>query len=1186
MCSDRMVGSVRNRNYNVMASPGIPEFVESLGASRLLTAAQIRTLQRQLQGQELEASALARILVRQQHLTEWQASQLLKGQSGFVLDHYQLLNPVGRGGMGHVFRARDTRDQSIVAVKVMARKLTGNQTLVSRFQREIKASSRLRSSNIVRTLDAGRVGKVDFMVMEFVNGDQVDRIANRLGRLPVGLACELIRQIADGLQHAHQHQMVHRDIKPSNLMIHWGDDGQGTAKLMDMGLVLLLADNEDERTVTRAGQVMGTPDYMSPEQGWDTTHVDIRSDIYSLGCTLFRLLSGRIPFSGTNPLQVLSQRLQRDAPSLNTVCNDLPPPVVEVVERMTRRDPDARFQTPADVSAALRPFAEPLLKARFQDAARQATSDPEAAISAPDSDVVDEGDVTYRQFLAEVEDNSSVDLMLATDENVATSVNTLPSLQLNPTDRPGHRSADSGLQRRGRVSRRRKVTIQGLMAMGGLFVVLLLVLLVRHYGSDSAELVDTPTESGHAGAPSITEADPEVNWVPVEPVSVLTGQVWEFTPEVEVADEVDLLFSLGEAAPPTAQIDAASGSIRWPVPESQTPGEYLIEVRAANAAASTSVPLATLTIPVRVDIGLDTVRLTSIGPFSLAVGEDFRAEISVVPFAARELPLHYQLQSPTATNLKVDSQQGTLMWQPGVAQMGRHEADLSVLTADGRQLDQTDIQFVVMPAQIDHVLGAIPPQAAVAGQVLEVPLPLPADVVPEVAERRLIAVGPGGPAGVTVAPDSRLLRWMVPESASGQVAIPLLAAIDTGSGVRRRLTGSLQVSVDVKKRPNPAPDTPVPSTLPPADQIAKVVDDLKQTWRPRLASARTPQQKAALGWELLEAAWDSEADVTEAARLQLIEQELAIPARAVDLLLRIALLRRQHFRTDELADARQALKLFRRSSLPYTSVDVLVEDCLRLARKAIAEQDAPAALHCLTTVKDLARGNTAQVGGQLLSDVESVVRLCEELIAQPDSTTNDVRRAEISRLLSRWEFQSLFDDTSQLAFFGVREAGAEPVNGRGYWKIENGSVRLAGPTLQAAVGFTSAAHRPERYVVRLDVAPETTSAQLVIGATGTGSDFAAYGIVLDSSSPGRVMDIRNRGVVAEPMTVAAWQSTRSNRFEIVVDQTDVRVSVNGTTTISTPLPMLQPGQIGLAASLGVSEPRVQVRHVRLLPLPD
>ncbi|MCA9067227.1 MAG: serine/threonine protein kinase, partial [Planctomycetaceae bacterium] len=175
-------------------------------------------------------------------------------------------------------------------------------------------------------------------------------------------ACEIIRQCAVALQHAHDQQMVHRDIKPANVMVHWQSSGEGVVKLMDMGLVRVMSETGEEDMVTRAGQVMGTPDYMSPEQGWDTTQVDIRSDIYSLGCTLFRLLTGQVPFRGSNPLQVLSQRLQRDAPSVRTLCDDIPEEVAAVVRKMTRRDPNSRYQTPAEVTEALQPFCDKLTR--------------------------------------------------------------------------------------------------------------------------------------------------------------------------------------------------------------------------------------------------------------------------------------------------------------------------------------------------------------------------------------------------------------------------------------------------------------------------------------------------------------------------------------------------------------------------------------------------------------------------------------------------------------------------------------------------------------------------------------------------------------------------------------------------------------------------------------------------------
>ena len=155
---------------------------------------------------------------------------------------------------------------------------------------------------------------------------------------------------------------------------------------MDMGLVLLTADDVPEKTVTRAGQVMGTPDYMSPEQGWDTAQVDIRSDVYSLGCTLFRLITGTVPFSGTNPLQVLGQRLQRDAPSVQSVCDEVPTEVAAIVSKMTARDPDERYQQPADAAEALRPYCEQLTQDAFRNVPRSKSLDNSGQEGAPSTD--------------------------------------------------------------------------------------------------------------------------------------------------------------------------------------------------------------------------------------------------------------------------------------------------------------------------------------------------------------------------------------------------------------------------------------------------------------------------------------------------------------------------------------------------------------------------------------------------------------------------------------------------------------------------------------------------------------------------------------------------------------------------------------------------------------------------------
>ncbi|MCA9066780.1 MAG: serine/threonine protein kinase, partial [Planctomycetaceae bacterium] len=398
--------------------PGISvtEFLALLKKSRLLSETQFARIHTGVQNAKRPGNCekLAETLVQQNVLTQWQSEQLLKGQSGFVLNQYRLLNPVGRGGMGHVFRGLNAETGQIVAIKVMARKLADNQTLVNRFRREIRASSLLNSPHLVRTFDAGRVGKADFMVMEFVHGDLLDRIASRLPVLPEGIAAEIVRQAANGLQHAHEKHMVHRDLKPANVMIHWDDEGIGTVKVMDMGLVRIMSEESEEtKTVTRAGQVMGTPDYMSPEQAWDTAKVDIRGDIYSLGCLLFRLLTGQVPFAGDNPLQVLMARCSRDAPAVRSLNPAISLALEAVVQRMTLRDPDARYQSPQDVAEALAPHCQPLTQVSLREASL-ASIGAESFASEEKFELKNEpADLEYNRFLREMQSGAEVDLLFS-----------------------------------------------------------------------------------------------------------------------------------------------------------------------------------------------------------------------------------------------------------------------------------------------------------------------------------------------------------------------------------------------------------------------------------------------------------------------------------------------------------------------------------------------------------------------------------------------------------------------------------------------------------------------------------------------------------------------------------------------------------------------------------------------------
>ncbi|MCA9049108.1 MAG: serine/threonine protein kinase, partial [Planctomycetaceae bacterium] len=892
-----------------MGEPTIADFVKLLAESRLLTDAQLQLLRKQLVGNSVTAPQLADILVRQNHLTEWQSRQLLKGQTGFVLQHYRLLTPIGRGGMGHVFRGMDTRDSSVVAVKVMARRLKDNQTLVSRFQREIRASSRLNCPHIVRTLDAGRVGNTDFMVMEYVNGDQLDRIAGRLGRVPVRTACEIIRQCAVALQHAHDQQMVHRDIKPANVMVHWQSSGEGVVKLMDMGLVRVMSETGEEDMVTRAGQVMGTPDYMSPEQGWDTTQVDIRSDIYSLGCTLFRLLTGQVPFRGSNPLQVLSQRLQRDAPSVRTLCDDIPEEVAAVVRKMTRRDPNSRYQTPAEVTEALQPFCDKLTRQALKEAARAVDDQSVADIGDPNDSSVDEDDGSYRQFLAEMQQGSTVDLMFAdqTDDRPADTfsalsfdVTTTPPRTVNPV------RSSAGTDTEGR----RKGVMVGVGAAGA---VLLLLLMAAFRGGDAPveENASVEDNTSVGGNTSVTDSGSarEVVKVPpsqakaafgkLQPDEAIPGQLWTVEAQYEITPNNTVVsLKLGESAPPGIRVaDVRTGKLEWSVPADQTPGTYTVPIQiVAGTNSAAGAVLAETTLSVEVRSAVMTVKLPEFRPFVLEPGEPLQVSVAAEPPLPPGRKLRYRIDGIAPPGLKVDRNSGELKWTPAGITFGRFSLDV-VVSADNtaEPLGRTTLAFMVVPSLVEHVLPPIEPQTATPGRPFRLKLPESPDLQDARRQfRRVVEFGPGAPPGMTIAEDE--VRWDVPADASGQITVPMTARMEGLPGRRERLLSGF-VTLEINIAPK-TPTSPPKTGLPPDDAVAAAMKEIRSTYEKPLAQARTLPQKTQLAARLLDLACDGTSGAVDAALLQLIDSELATKSRATDILLETSRLRSERYGTD------------------------------------------------------------------------------------------------------------------------------------------------------------------------------------------------------------------------------------------------------------------------------------------------
>jgi serine/threonine protein kinase len=271
---------------------------------------------------------------------------------------YEVLRELGRGGMGVVYLARNRLLGREEVLKVVSGDLVDRSIVRERFLREIRNAAQLHHPNIVTAYSATRAGDRIVLAMEYVEGSDLAGEVKERGPLPVALACHYIYQVAMGLQHAHERGMVHRDIKPANLILA-RQGTRATVKILDFGLAKATREVPLDGGLTREGQMLGTPDYIAPEQSLDAQKADIRADIYSLGCTFYYLLTGGPPFEAQSLYEILQAHHSRDATPLNLARPDVPAELAALVAKMMAKSPGHRFQTPGEVAQALRPFIKP-----------------------------------------------------------------------------------------------------------------------------------------------------------------------------------------------------------------------------------------------------------------------------------------------------------------------------------------------------------------------------------------------------------------------------------------------------------------------------------------------------------------------------------------------------------------------------------------------------------------------------------------------------------------------------------------------------------------------------------------------------------------------------------------------------------------------------------------------------------
>ncbi len=358
-----------------MATDTNQRFLTVLHRTGIFEQDQLDEIRDRLLDHYADPVALGEYLVEINWLTAYQLQMMLAGRwNELVIGPYQILDRLGEGGVSEVLKAWDGLRGRVVAIKVLRNEFAANGDAVRQFQRELKAITRLSHPNIIKTFDALQEGATNYFPMEFVEGMDLERFVQRVGPLPLDQACDFVRQVAQGLQHAHQNGLVHRDIKPANLfLLHpplpptpgvpYRRGPDPLVKIIDWGLarclnapVLGASNTSAEQAEEEKGRLVGTADYISPEQARDSSLVDIRADIYSLGCTLYYLLAGRPPFEGTSLMQKLLQHQEAQPTSLRQIRTDVPEELDDLVLRMMAKRADDRPQIPLLVVTPLRRF--------------------------------------------------------------------------------------------------------------------------------------------------------------------------------------------------------------------------------------------------------------------------------------------------------------------------------------------------------------------------------------------------------------------------------------------------------------------------------------------------------------------------------------------------------------------------------------------------------------------------------------------------------------------------------------------------------------------------------------------------------------------------------------------------------------------------------------------------------------
>ncbi len=731
---------------------------------------------------------------------------------------YQVTGVLGKGGMGTVYKAVHPQLEKTVAIKLIGADCITNTNAVARFQREIKVVGRLDHPNIIRATDAGTAEGRQYLVMEFVDGSDLKEIVDRHGPLPINDACDIVYQTAIGLHHAHEHALVHRDIKPSNIML----TRSGVAKLLDMGLARATWDEDPaSEQLTGAGQICGTIDFMPPEQ-WESTHeVDARGDLYSLGCTLFFILTGRVPFAGPSYGSVakkMKAHLLEDAPSVVGLRGEVPAELGQVIAKTLLKQPSERFATALEFAEALQQFRTDCNPAALVDGKATPGTLPTPAPSSSNlpqplsnsSSQTLEAEVPKSKAALAGWVVGAAGFILAMTAVIGVMFNKGGGETPEPPDSTiagsaASESSDAGNSSRDSVTPPSKTPQTDPDHAST---------AVASIGPDEPAVkpevspVDpTPPKTNVPVVPEPTKTTvpppkpPEpkpvkVVFADIELVNIKEGEQFSYRLRPANSEEVKdkIRFALPADAPKGTQIDARTGVFQWKPDEQQGPGTYSITVNVT--------PADSLVLGEKVTFQLKVAELNT-APELTKIAQQSVDEGSALSFTAlgkdADLPantLKYSLEGDYLEGMRIDSGNGRFQWTP-TEKDGPGEFKVTVRATDNGAPAQSASQtFTIAVRELNTPpkLAPIEKQSVGPGEAVELALVGSDADLP--AQKLKYALGPGAPKGAAVDERTGRLKWRSPPDEIGKA---YRFEVTVSDDAEKSLSATQQVLLEVDR---------------------------------------------------------------------------------------------------------------------------------------------------------------------------------------------------------------------------------------------------------------------------------------------------------------------------------------------------------------------------------------------------